>query len=90
MYAAGSRFVSISSIFFSLSSPQINMKKSFLDYYKYVLDKVSFDQNLFNKEFQKALSKLEKQDEKKLLKWIREQGLATKLAPSKVRDRELF
>lgn len=66
------------------------MEKSFLDYYKYVLEKVSFDQNLFNKEFKKALSKLEKQDEKKLLDWIKEQGLLANLVSVKVNNRKFL
>jgi hypothetical protein len=34
------------------------MKTTYLDYYKIILDKVSFDSNLFSKEYHKALRTL--------------------------------
>ena len=42
------------------------MKKSFLDYYKEILQKVSFDQELFKKELNKALNSIDKEDIQKL------------------------
>jgi hypothetical protein len=32
------------------------MRTTFLDYYKIILDKVSFDHRLFTKEYQKAVT----------------------------------
>ena len=66
------------------------MDKSFLDYYKYVLEKVSFDENLFNKEFRKALNMLEKHDEKRLLQWIKDKGLNSNLVSVKTRERKIM
>ena len=43
---------------------------SFLDYYKVILQKVSFDEELFVKEYQKALSYLEPDEISVLNRWI--------------------
>ena len=48
------------------------MKKSFLDYYKEILEKVSFDQHLFRKEFSKAVESVERDEIQKLMEWIEE------------------
>lgn len=42
---------------------------SMLDYSKMILEKVSFDANLFQKEFRKAISKLMQPDAQELIKW---------------------
>jgi len=57
------------------------MKKSFLDYYKEILEKVSFDQYLFNKEFYKAVKSVESDEIQKLMEWIEERGLHSNLIP---------
>lgn len=66
------------------------MEKSFLDYYKYVLEKVSFDRNLFLKEYKKALKTLKKQEEEVLQDWLHERGLYVNLVPVKMKRRELL
>jgi len=62
------------------------MKKSFLDYYKEILQKVSFDQDLFRKEFEKALKSIEEEDTQKLKEWIIDRGLQSNMIPVKVMD----
>jgi hypothetical protein len=51
------------------------MKTSFLDYYKLILDKVSFDKNLLRKEYSKAMSRLPERDKRHLDHWLRSKGL---------------
>ena len=63
------------------------MKKSFLDYYKTVLDKVSFDQQLFYKELVKALQTIDKHEVDDLVLWLRDQGLIPDLITIKSRSR---
>ncbi|GAB3662658.1 hypothetical protein GCM10028791_37820 [Echinicola sediminis] len=47
------------------------MKTSYLEYYKLILDKVSFDSALWKKEYQKALSLLNPQEAFLLKNWAR-------------------
>lgn len=59
------------------------MKTKLLDYYKMILHKVSFDANLFLKEYRKAIKSLENNDEVLQLKnWLKETGLHTIIAQS--------
>jgi hypothetical protein len=51
------------------------MANSFLDYYKIILQKVSFDQALFRKELNKALNTLEPRDATELRSWLNSMGL---------------
>ena len=51
------------------------MKMSFLDYYKLILEKVSFDPQLFKKEFKKAISSIEQHERDQLLEWMKNRGL---------------
>lgn len=51
------------------------MTTSFLDYYKMILDKVSFDSNLFAKEYQKAKRNLHSHEIGDLNSWLRSKGL---------------
>ncbi len=60
------------------------MGKSLLDYYKEILKKVSFDQQLFNKELQKAQRSIEKAENDQLLSWLEEQGLNSNMIPVKI------
>lgn len=62
------------------SIPRVNiMKGSFLDYYKLILDKVSFDPVLFQKEYKKAHKILEESEAKQLDRWLQTKGLYSKL-----------
>ena len=45
------------------------MKESFLEYTKYILEKVSFDRSLFHKELVKAISWLKKDEVPSLKAW---------------------
>ncbi|WKN33853.1 hypothetical protein PZB74_11010 [Porifericola rhodea] len=51
------------------------MKTSFLDYYKLILEKVSFDPQLLTKEYRKALNALHAQEAQQLESWLIEKGL---------------
>jgi len=51
------------------------MKNTFLDYYKIVLDKVSFDHQLFMKEYRKALGLLSAREVNDLHSWLDSRGL---------------
>jgi len=51
------------------------MKNTFLDYYKIVLDKVSFDHQLFMKEYRKALGLLSAREVNDLHSWLDSKGL---------------
>lgn len=51
------------------------MRNSFLDYYKMILDKVSFDNNLFAKEHRKAIRMLAANEADLLNRWLEARGL---------------
>jgi len=51
------------------------MKNSFLEYYKIILDKVSFDPTLFTKEYQKATRSLRTDEVGDLNSWLQSKGL---------------
>lgn len=44
--------------------------KSFLEFYKTVLEKVNFDQQLFWKEYHKAMKYLNESEAKSLMLWV--------------------
>ena len=52
-----------------------NMKESFLEYTKYILDKVSFDKDLLKKEYSKSLKFLQLEEIIQLNNWIQGKGL---------------
>jgi hypothetical protein len=52
---------------------------SFLDYYKLILNKVSFDQGLVLREYHKAKLMLKKEDLKELKKWMKNSGLVKEI-----------
>ena len=52
---------------------------SFLDYYKIILDKVSFDPMLLRKEYQKAKRNLCTNEVKELDRWLHSRGFAIAL-----------
>lgn len=51
------------------------MKNSFFDYYKTILERVSFDKNLFNKEYEKALRTIDKDEINEFHQWLKSSGL---------------
>lgn len=51
------------------------MKTSFLDYYKIILEKVSFDRQLLAKEHRKALNILHAHEARQLDQWMKAKGL---------------
>lgn len=50
------------------------MKTTFLDYYKMILDKVSFDHNLLIKEYRKAMNTLSEDEAGNLNLWLKSKG----------------
>lgn len=60
------------------------MKNSFLDYYKYILEKVSFDKKLFSKEYKKAIKYLKKEERYKLNNYLKSKGF--QLQPLKIEN----
>ncbi len=56
------------------------MKTKLLDYYKMILHKVSFDANLFLKEYQKAIKSLQNNEISHLDNWLKETGLSAMLS----------
>lgn len=55
------------------------MKGSFLEYYKTILEKVSFDKELFVKEYHKAMKMVEATEAEQLSKWIQARGFKADL-----------
>lgn len=51
------------------------MRTSFLDYYKMILEKVSFDRQLLAKEYRKALTILHTHEARQLDQWMKAKGL---------------
>lgn len=51
------------------------MKESFLEYTKYILEKVSFDKELLKKEYYKSLKFLQLEEIIQLDNWIQGKGL---------------
>lgn len=47
------------------------MKQTTLEYYKFILERVSFDPLLFEKEFRKAVSNLPENDASELRQWVK-------------------
>ena len=57
------------------------MQTTFLEYYKQILAKVSFDLQLLKKEYHKALQLLQESEVEQLNEWMAEQGLYTRTLP---------
>ena len=53
------------------------VRNSFFDYYKTILEKVSFDRALFNKEYRKAIQILSPDETAALDRWIASKNLNT-------------
>tara|TARA_B100000767_G_C19493310_1_gene421146 strand:+ start:452 stop:622 length:171 start_codon:yes stop_codon:yes gene_type:complete len=51
------------------------MFKSLLEYSKYILEKVSFDKRLFQKEYKKAKALLRNEEQLQLDFWLESKGL---------------
>lgn len=49
------------------------MQSSMLEYYKEILEKVSFDPQLFEKELKKAISHLWEDEARELILWCKKQ-----------------
>ena len=58
----------------SLNKLLSTMKHSFLDYYKMVLERVSFDKELFNKEYKKAVKTMRAEQIDEFNRWIHSRG----------------
>jgi hypothetical protein len=73
----------------SVSQQQADRKTNkFLEYYKTVLDKVSFDYKLFAKEYRKAINVLSSEETAALNAWIESSaGLTGSIARPGVSDR---
>ena len=54
----------------------VAMNTTFLDYYKIILDKVSFDSTLFMKEYGKAVKQLDDKEIYELNGWLDSQGIS--------------
>ncbi|WP_057938540.1 hypothetical protein [Algoriphagus resistens] len=54
-------------------------KNSFLDYYKTILEKVSFDEQLLAKEYKKAKKFLDNAEARDLDYWLQKKGLTHKM-----------
>jgi len=51
------------------------MKTPFLDYYKTIAEKVSFDRDLLSKEYMKAMKHLESKEANEFDEWLQQQKL---------------
>jgi hypothetical protein len=71
----------------SVSQQADRKPNKFLDYYKTVLDKVSFDYDLFAKEYRKAINVLSSEETAALNAWIKSSAGATGLAQPGVSER---
>ncbi len=47
------------------------MKRTSLEYYKFILERVSFDALLFEKEFRKAIANLLENEVRELKEWVK-------------------
>jgi len=56
-------------------------KSSFLNYYKTILEKVSFDKRLLEKEYKKAKELLEGPEARDLDYWVQSKGLLRRTDP---------
>jgi acyl carrier protein len=61
-----------------------------LEYYKSILEKISFDKELFNKEYQKAKETLNQEEQDELIKWIDDNKLIQKMNKVEIYDRVLY
>lgn len=64
-----------SNVTASVEKSPMNRKNTFLHYYQTVLEKVSFDRQLFNKEYRKAVNMLSHEERAALNGWIKAKRL---------------
>jgi hypothetical protein len=57
------------------------MNTTYLDYYKQVLEKVSFDPQLFHKEYLKASKSLGFSEQEELDNWLQAKGIGYHILP---------
>lgn len=62
------------------------MKNSFLDYYKEVLEKVSFDRDLLTKEYNKTVQTIDNSEIPLLNQWLKEKGVNASVSIVKSRN----
>ena len=61
-----------------------------LEYYKTILEKVSFDRKLYNREFQEAMECLNEGEKDELIKWIDDIKLEKKISKGEIFDKITF
>ena len=66
------------------------MERSFLDYYKEILEKVSFDSQLFYKEYKKAIKTINNSEIQQLEQWLHHKGLRSMLIPEKYENHHFY
>jgi len=86
-YDLKASFLNKTKIFLSLINSLNRMKTTFLDYYKMILEKVSFSKELLIKEYQKALRTLEPKEAGDLNHWIKMNGLHHQLQMEKIKQK---
>ena len=55
------------------------METKFLEYYKTILNKVSFDNELMKKEYSKALKSMSPFEQQQFLQWVEQEGLIERI-----------
>ena len=60
-------------VFYNLN--EMDKKKSYLEFYKMILEKVKFDDQLFRKEYRKALKVLNPNESKEFVRWVSKQRI---------------
>lgn len=53
---------------------------TYLEYFKTILEKVSFSKELLTKEYKKALTFLQREEQELLIKWMNQNNLMLNLA----------
>ncbi|MBV6640543.1 MAG: hypothetical protein KI791_07495 [Cyclobacteriaceae bacterium] len=61
------------------STSRIGKTMTMLEYYKYLINKISFDAGLLEKEYQKALKYLSPGDQVELKQWLKEKRMENQL-----------
>ena len=61
-----------------------------LEYYKSILERISFDKELFNKEYYKAKETLNQEEQDELVKWIDDMKLEQKVNKGEIFRKALY
>ena len=56
---------------FQICTITINESRKMLEYYKIILEKVSFDEKLFKREYNKAMEHLNTEERDELIEWLK-------------------